>query len=145
MANARAFFRLLRYAQHLCISVAVYYGILFVWRLFEHEPQWGALNLLLVYAGVALILSTLQETQTDLFHRIGQSPMKVKVFLGFMGTAAAAFFLAGIAGSMAAPNTPIRDIAVGCILMSVGMMNQVKVASEHFASPPSDQAGQTPA
>lgn len=135
MANIRTTFHLLSYAQYLFLAIAFYYCIVFVWNIVRHEPHWSSLNSLLVYTGVAISFSTLQDTsktQNAFSLRVWQSPTKGRAFLGVMGATTAFFLVAGILGSMLAPDALLREIAVGCVVMSIGMMGQVKAASEMF-------------
>lgn len=135
MHNLRLYFHWISYAQYLFMGISIYFYIIFFPGIVKLQPDWSILNTMLVFLGISISFSTLQDTrktQNKVSLRVWQSPKKGAAFLLLMGIMTLVFMLTGLVGMTFRPETIIKEISLGLVVIGIGMMGQVKTASEMF-------------
>jgi len=146
MHNLRLFFHVISYAQYLFMGISVYFYIIFFPGIVKLQPDWSILNSMLVFLGISISFSTLQDTrktQNKVSLRVWQDPKKGAAFLIVMGVMTLGFMLTGLVGMTFGPETVIKEISLGLVVIGIGMMGQLKTAAELFEHHRVDGAGHT--
>lgn len=97
---------------------------------------------MLMFMGLSISFSTLQDTsktQNRLSLKVWQSPKKGKIFLAIISLAMLAFFGMGLAGYLIIQDLRIKEISSGMIILAIGMVGQLKAATEMFENHRSDK------
>lgn len=97
--------------------------------------NWVELNSGLVFYGIGLSLSTLQDTtktQNNLSKRIWEDPQKGKAFLRLLGVMIAFFLIVGLIGYFRVSEGIFKDISFGLIVIGIGLIGLLKSGSEMF-------------
>ena len=133
MINAKDLFHKISYLQYPLMLVGLYYAvrpyIVGFDTLFEN------LNTLLIFMGLGISFSTLQDTskvQNEASRRIWEDPKKGKFFLTFMSIFTLFLISLGLLGYFAAPNEILQELSIGLIVLGIGFMGMVKSAVEMF-------------
>lgn len=133
MINAKDLFHKISYLQYPLMLVGLYYAvrpyIVGFDTLFEN------LNTLLIFMGLGISFSTLQDTskvQNEASRRIWEDPKKGKFFLTFMSIFTLFLISLGLLGYFAAPNEILQELSFGLIVLGIGFMGMVKSAVEMF-------------
>lgn len=135
MLSLRSVFHLISYAQYLFIGVALYFDVLFVWGAFNQVLDWNLINSMLVYMGIAISFSTLQDTQKTqnaLSLRVWQNPTQGRFFLAVLGLSTLTFMVLGLVGMTLVQESVIKEVAFGMVVLGIGMLGMTKAASEMF-------------
>lgn len=135
MLSLRSVFHLISYAQYLFIGVALYFDVLFVWGAFNQVLDWDLINSMLVYMGIAISFSTLQDTQKTqnaLSLRVWQNPTQGRFFLAVLGLSTLTFMVLGLVGMTLVQESVIKEVAFGMVVLGIGMLGMTKAASEMF-------------
>lgn len=135
MLSLRPVFHLISYAQYLFIGVALYFDVLFVWGAFNQVLDWNLINSMLVYMGIAISFSTLQDTQKTqnaLSLRVWQNPTQGRFFLAVLGLSTLTFMVLGLVGMTLVQESVIKEVAFGMVVLGIGMLGMTKAASEMF-------------
>ena len=130
----RSIFHKISYLQYPLILAAVYYIALFVIAL-EDGRELHYVNTALVFCGIAISLSTLQDTtttQNEISRKIWEHPVKGKIFLALIGVYAFAFMAFGLVGFVRSTGGMIEDISLGLVVLGIGMVGMLKSAAEMF-------------
>jgi uncharacterized membrane protein len=93
------------------------------------------LNNLLVFMGLGVSFSSLQDTtktQNDFSKKIWESPKKGKIAIIIMSVTILLILILGLIGYLNANNGILKDLAVGLIVLSLGMFGLLKAAIEMF-------------
>jgi hypothetical protein len=131
--NTKKIFHLISYLQYPLILA----GVLFIFRTFltGFETLWENYNYTLIFFGVGISFSTLQDTsktQNKLSLRIWQNPKSGKVFIVIMTLMTFFFTIIGLIGLMISEHSILREIAVGLTVLGIGFINMLKAAIEMF-------------
>lgn len=133
MINAKDLFHKISYLQYPLMLIGLYYAvrpyIVGFDTLFEN------LNTLLIFMGLGISFSTLQDTskvQNEASRRIWEDPKKGKFFLTFMSIFTLFLISLGLLGYFAAPNEILQELSIGLIVLGIGFMGMVKSAVEMF-------------
>lgn len=133
MINAKDLFHKISYLQYPLMLIGLYYAvrpyIVGFDTLFEN------LNTLLIFMGLGISFSTLQDTskvQNEASRRIWEDPKKGKFFLTFMSIFTLFLISLGLLGYFAAPNEILQELSFGLIVLGIGFMGMVKSAVEMF-------------
>lgn len=132
-------FHVISYLQYPLLLVCLYYAV----RGGMAAPGvkvngWGAVlaaaNNALVFAGLAISFSTLQDTRTtqnEFSKKVWQSPRKGMITLWAIALSTAAMLLVGLYGFFA--NTgAIQELATGLMMLGLGYIGLLKSAVEMF-------------
>ena len=90
---------------------------------------------MLVFLGLAISLSTLQDTTTNqnkLSKNVWESPKKGKIAITIMSLATLAFITLGLIGFLNTKENVHKEISFGLIVLGIGMIGLLKAAIEMF-------------
>lgn len=133
MLNAKDLFHKISYLQYPLMLVGLYYAVRPY--IVGFDMLWDSLNNLLIFMGLGISFSTLQDTskvQNEASRRVWEDPKKGKAFLTFMSIATLVFIVLGLVGYFAAPNKILQELSFGLIVLGIGFMGMVKSAVEMF-------------
>jgi len=106
-------------------------------ELIRENPDlvFGNLNSALIFMGLAISFSSLQDTtktQNKLSKRIWEDPLKGKITIILMGCMILLILVYGLIGFFVAQDGMIKNLAIGAIVLSLGMFGFLKAAMEMF-------------
>ncbi|PHN03367.1 hypothetical protein [Flavilitoribacter nigricans] len=133
MINAKDLFHKISYLQYPLMLIGLYYAVLPY--IVGFDTLWDNLNNLLIFMGLGISFSTLQDTtkvQNEASRRIWENPKKGKTFLTFMSVATLVFIVLGLIGYLASPHEVLQELSFGLIVLGIGFMGMVKSAVEMF-------------
>lgn len=87
ITNPRDIFNKISYLQYLFIAVSGYFYIRFMMGLLDKNIDWQMLNKVLIFYGISISLSTLQDTQktqNKMSKRVWEDPNKGKWAIGLI-------------------------------------------------------------
>ncbi len=131
-------FHLVSYLQYPLMLIAVFYVVKIYIEIFNNknlEVMLENINTSLVFMGIALSFSTLQDptkTQNKLSRKIYESPVKGKIFIGFISAFALLMLVIGIAGFLSSSDTTVSSVSFGILTIGIGFIGILKVAIEMF-------------
>ena len=133
MFNPKRVFEKISYLQYPSMIVA----LLFTLKpyFFGFETIWENYNYAMIFFGLGISLSTLQDTtktQNNFSKKIWQDPKKGKIAIIFMALLAALFILVGLFGIYVSTNEIIKQLAFGTIVLGIGYIGLLKTAIEIF-------------
>jgi len=94
---------------------------------------WVDINKAMVFMGLGISMSTLQDTtktQNDFSKRIYQNPKKARLFLLVILLQVIFFTVAGLIGLFLSDQSPIKDVSLGLISIGIGMIGMLKAIGE---------------
>lgn len=133
MKNPKDFFQVISYLQYPLILIAVYYAIHPYFNGFL--SIWNDLNNVLIFAGLGISFSTLQDTtktQNNLSKRIWENPKKGKMIILFMSVFCFLLIISGMFSMYITENKILKEIAFGLIVLGIGYIGLLKAATEMF-------------
>ena len=136
--EARQAFQWLSYLQYPLLLVSMVYVVKGMLALFALKTAgWGPVldlaNLVLLYAGVAIGLSSLQDptkTQNKASLRVWQDPAKGRLLLWVLAVYSFIAIVLGLVGASLAKDTAISQLALGLVAFGLGMIGLLKTAIE---------------
>jgi hypothetical protein len=136
--TVRDFFQGLSYLQYPLLLVALAYSAKSGWSLSSIKaagwaPVYDDWNYVLLYAGVGIGLSSLQDphrTQNRMSRRVWQDPRKGRWMLGLLGGYALGAMVAGLVGAYMADSTVANQLSLGLVAFGLGMVGLLKTAIE---------------
>lgn len=129
----RTMFQKISYLQYPLMMVALYY--IFKPYITGFETIWEDYNLGLLFMGLSISFSTLQDTtktQNSISRKVWQNPKKGKIALAFLGLTASIFFLFGMYGIFSSKSLALQNLSYGLIVMGIGIVGLLKTALEMF-------------
>lgn len=135
MNNVRTFFHKISYLQYLFIPVSLYYYALYAISLAKAAPDWEELNTALVFYGISLGFSTLQDTtttQNTLARKVWESPRKGKLMLIFLSLMIVGFMITGLLGFLSSQDNTYKEMSFGLVVLSISLLGLLKAAIEMF-------------
>jgi hypothetical protein len=130
----KAVFHRISYLQYVLMAVSLYFFAGFALTL-DGTADWGQLNTALVFYGIAISVSTLQDTtttQNKISRKVWESPVYGKLFLGLIGLLVVAFLAAGLIGFIRLEEDTLKDVSFGLIVIGIGLTGILKSAGEMF-------------
>lgn len=127
-------FHALSYLQYPLVAVAVV-QVLLALRA-EEAARFEALNSGLVFMGLSVTMSTLQDTtttQNELSRRVWTSPTLGPLFLGALAAMAMAFIGVGLWGLHSAGDGRLQELSLGILVLGIGVVGLLKAAAEMAA------------
>ena len=103
--------------------------------IFGFETIWENYNYVLIFMGLGVSLSTLQDTtkaQNKLSKKVWENPKKGKRMLSLLAFAALFFISMGLYGVFIAYNEILKQLAFGTIVFGIGIVGLLKAAIEMF-------------
>lgn len=136
--SARELFQRVSYLQYPALLVAAGYAVAsgFSAASSGHAgwaPVFEAWNHVLLYAGIGIGLSSLQDptrTQNAFSRRVWEDPRKGRWMLALIASYALGAMLLGLLGAYAADSTPVHQLALGLLAFGLGMVGLLKTAIE---------------
>jgi hypothetical protein len=130
MTNARLFFHRISYLQYPLLVL----GMVYVYKplLFGIDTLWVDYNKSLVFLGLALSMSTLQDTtktQNKFSEKIWKDPRKSRLAITYLSFFAGLFVVVGLV-ALFSTFGPLHELAFGLIALGVGCIGIVKSALE---------------
>lgn len=135
MNDPKKIFHAISYLQYPLMLVAIVFYVPFIKSIINKNPDWTMLNYMLIFFGVGLSFSTLQDTSTTqnkLSLKIWQSPRKGKLFLLMIAAMAFVLLVSGFLILFLLSDNQFESIAVGLIVLGIGLIGLLKVAIEMF-------------
>lgn len=149
--SPRQFFQYISYLQYPILLVGLYFivatMIQFDPELVSHEGTKDerlqllfdliapGINIGLMFLGIALSLSTLQDptkTQNKLSHVVWSDAKKGKIMLITMALTAALFLILSLMGLFLFPNSLLNELAFGILAIGIAYIGMLRVAIEMF-------------
>lgn len=135
MKNIKQTLQIISYLQYPCMLFGLY-CCLRPLLTNNFDALWSEYNKALVFLGVGMSFSTLQDTervQNSFSKKIYRDPVKAKIFLMVIAGQIAFFIGFGIFGLFFSTITAIQEVSLGSITLGIGMMGILKSASEMAA------------
>ena len=133
MIDLKNIFHKISYLQYPMMLIAVYYSLKPYFVGFD--TIWVNYNFLLIFAGLGISLSTLQDTrktQNNFSKRIWENPIKGKIALSIIALAALFIILTGMFGVFLSNSKILQELSFGTIVFGIGMIGLLKAAIEMF-------------
>jgi hypothetical protein len=133
MNNVKKQFHIIGYVQYPLMLIAVAYTL--VPYFYGFNVFWPSINQALIFAGLGISFSTLQDTtktQNDFSKRIWENPKKGTFALAVIFFTALAFLGVGLYGFYAAKDGIIKEVAFGTLMLGIGYIGLLKSAIEMF-------------
>ena len=129
----KLYFHYISYLQYPLMLIALFYS--FKPIIFDSEPDLKNLNSMLVFMGLAISFSTLQDTtktQNKFSKRIWESPKKGKIFLTYLSLLSLFLIIYGVYGFLSNNNGILIEISLGIIVLGIGIIGMLKTGIEIF-------------
>lgn len=129
----RDIFHKISYLQYPMMLIGLYYACSPFIVGFEHI--WANYNYFLIFTGLGISFSTFQDTtktQNKFSKSVWENPKKGKFFLGIMSFTSLFALSMGLFGIYLSTSDILTDLSLGFIVLSIGLLGQLKVASEMF-------------
>ncbi|NME71434.1 hypothetical protein [Flammeovirga aprica] len=138
--NFKAFFNYLSYLQYPLMLIATYFAFspyLSGWEHLKQHPEviFESLNQVLIFMGLGTSFSSLQDTtktQNNFSKKVWENPTKGKITLLIMCIMILTFLTTGLIGYFKAGDSVLKDLSVGIIVLSLGLLGFLKTAIEMF-------------
>ena len=120
------------------------YKVLFTGFDGNLEPMYADIQNTLVFIGIGLSFSTLQDTtttQNNFSKKIWQSPRKGKLFLWSIAVSMAFMLTLGLIGFLSTTDNMLSELSLGLIVLAIGILGVLKAAVEMFENHRLDKNG----
>ena len=124
-------FQVVSYLQYPLMLIALGYVLVPFFKGFEQF--WPSVNQALIFAGLGISFSTLQDTtrtQNELSRKVWQDPKKGKRMLLIMSLTALVLLCAGLYGFLIAQQGIIKEVAFGTLMLGISYIGLIKAAIE---------------
>lgn len=135
MKNTRQFFHFLSYVQYPLMIVVLYYYVQVIISIANGDPDWSALNSALIFLGILVGFSTLQDTtktQNKISRKIWESPNKGRIALWTISVLVLLFLISGLIGFLSSRENIHKQVSFGLIVLGIAMLGMLKGAIEMF-------------
>ena len=137
-SSARDIFQTLSYLQYPALLVATAYAAKSGWssslvKSTGWSPVFDDLNYVLLYAGIGIGLSSLQDpttTQNEISRRVWQDPRKGRWMLILLSTYTLGAMVIGLVGAYMADTTVVNQLSLGLVAFGLGLVGLLKTAIE---------------
>ncbi len=136
--NFTKFFHLISYLQYPTMLIGFYFVVRpYITGEIIEDPtvMISAINTILVCMGLSVSFSTLQDTtktQNNISKKIWQDPKKGSLFILAICFMILFILCFGLFGYFVSHNTAFKEISLGCIVLSIGLIGMLKAAKEMF-------------
>ena len=135
MDKARKVFHLISYLQYPLLLVAMGYVAYPYFAGFKSFALtfWPAINNALIFTGLAISFSTLQDTtktQNNFSKKIWQDPRKGTFALTVIAAMTLLFILLGVYGVYVSKGGIIKEVSFGTLMLGLGYVGLLKSAIE---------------
>jgi hypothetical protein len=124
-------FQVVSYLQYPLMLVALGYILVPYFKGFD--AFWPSVNQALIFAGLGISFSTLQDTsktQNEMSRKIWQDPKKGKRMLLVMSLTALVLLGTGLYGLMIARDGIVKEVAFGTLMLGISYIGLLKAAIE---------------
>ena len=124
-------FQWVSYLQYPLMLAALGYILVPYFKGFDHF--WPSVNQALIFAGLGISFSTLQDTrrtQNELSRKIWEDPKKGKRMLLVMSLTALVLLGTGLYGFMIARDGIVKEVAFGTLMLGISYIGLLKAAIE---------------
>jgi hypothetical protein len=131
MGKVKQLFQIISYLQYPLLLVAL--GYIIYPYFVGFDKFWPAVNNALIFAGLGVGFSTLQDTtktQNDFSKKIWQSPRKGMITLVAISATTLVFLLLGIYGLYVAKGGILKEVSFGILTLGLGYVGLLKAAIE---------------
>ncbi|MET0655203.1 MAG: hypothetical protein ABWX93_06970 [Pseudoxanthomonas sp.] len=131
MHKVKRLFHLISYLQYPLLLVAMGYVAYPYFAGFDRF--WPSLNSALIFSGLAISFSTLQDTtktQNNFSKRIWQDPRKGMIALAVISATTLAFLVLGMFGLFLARDGILKEVSFGVLMLGLGYFGLLKSAIE---------------
>ena len=135
MNKTRHFFHLISYLQYPLMLVVLYFYVLLILSVVRGETDWAALNNALIFLGIQVGFSTLQDTtktQNKISRRVWESPRKGKLMILLISSLVLLFLVFGLIGYFSSEQNLHKEISFGLIVLGIGILGMLKSVIEMF-------------
>ncbi len=140
VGNMTRLFNAVSYLQYPFLLIALFYVATPYFTGFD--GIWASFNKALIFAGLAISFSTLQDTtktQNNFSRRIWENPRKGKLALLTIAFSAAVMLLVGLYGFFAAAESIVKEVAFGMLMLGISYIGLLKSAIEMYGNFRSDR------
>lgn len=133
MKNTKNFFQIISYSQYPLMLIALFYAINPYFSGFA--TIWNDFNNVLIFAGLGISFSTLQDTtttQNNFSKKIWENPKKGKITLIFMSVFCFLILFFGMFSMYVTKNEILKELAFGLIVLGIGYIGLLKTAIEVY-------------
>ena len=141
MTNVKNSFHRVSYLQYPLMLIALFYT--FVPYFGGFDIFWPSINQALIFAGLGISFSTLQDTtktQNNFSRKIWENPKKGQRALMFIFISALSMLVFGMYGYFVAKDGIVKEVAFGTLMLGIGYMGLLKSAIEMFENHRSDRS-----
>lgn len=124
-------FQVASYLQYPLMLIAL--GYLVVPYFTGFDEFWPSVNQALIFAGLGISFSTLQDTtrtQNEMSRKVWQDPKKGKRMLLIMSLTALVLLGTGLYGFMIARDGIVKEVAFGTLMLGISYIGLLKAAIE---------------
>ena len=112
-------------------------GIFYIFKpiIYGFENMWEDYNYALIFYGLGISFSTLQDTtktQNKFSRKIWENPKKGKAALVSIGLMALFFLVMGLSGIYFSESEILKQLSFGLIVLGIGVIGLLKTAVEMF-------------
>ena len=121
------------YLQYPFMLISIYYIV--KPYIVGFDTIWENYNLGLLFMGIAISLSTLQDTtkmQNEMSRKIWEDPKKGKRMLIALALLAFGCISIGIFGSSISTNEALKELSYGVIVLGIGLIGMLNTAMDLF-------------
>ena len=133
MFDPRTVFQKISYLQYPVMLIALYYS--FKPYIVGFDTIWENYNLTLVFMGLGISLSTLQDTtktQNKLSRKIWESPKKGKIAIILITIMSLLIILTGLYGVYLSTSEILKELSYGTIVLGIGVLGLLKASIEMY-------------
>lgn len=144
MRNVKQLFQIISYLQYPLLLVAL--GYMVYPYLAGFDKFWPTVNNGLIFAGLAVGFSTLQDTtrtQNNFSKKVWQDPRKGMFALGVIGGTTLLFLVLGMYGLYVAKPGILKEVSFGTLTLGLSYVGLLKAAiemHEHHRIAPAQEA-----
>ncbi len=135
MNKTRQLFHWISYLQYPLMLVVLYFYVMLILSVVRGETDWTALNNALIFLGIQVGFSTLQDTtktQNKISRRVWESPRKGKLMILLISSLVLFFLVFGLIGYFSSEENIHKEVSFGLIVLGIGILGMLKSAIEMF-------------
>jgi hypothetical protein len=140
MFEPKNIFQKISYLQYPAMLIALFY--IFKPYVVGFDTIWENYNFALIFMGLGISLSTLQDTtktQNELSRKVWVDPKKGKIAIMIITCFAAFLIFLGLYGVYLSSNEILEQLSFGTIVLGIGAIGLLKTAIEMFENHRSDK------
>lgn len=135
MSRIKQIFHFISYLQYPLLLVALGYMVYPYFAGFKTfwETFWPSVNNALIFSGLAISFSTLQDTtktQNNFSKKIWENPRKGVLALWVISATTLAFLVVGIYGLFVSKGGIVKEVSFGVLMLGLGYVGLLKAAIE---------------